>query len=85
MILPVYAYGQSVLKRVATDVDPADPKLEKLLADMWETMYHADGVGLAAPQIGKSLRIFLVDTVQLERESSRRTPRPREASPSRRR
>ena len=68
MILPVYAYGQSVLKRVATDVDPADPELEKLLADMWETMYHADGVGLAAPQIGKSLRIFLVDTVQLERE-----------------
>ena len=68
MILPVFAYGQPVLKRVAADVDPADEKLPKLLEDMWETMYNADGVGLAAPQIGKSLRIFLVDTVQIERD-----------------
>ena len=68
MILPVYAYGHPVLKRVGVDVDPGDENLPKLLADMWETMYNADGVGLAAPQIGKSLRIFLVDTAQLEED-----------------
>jgi len=66
MILPVYAYGQAVLTRRAKDVDPEDASLPKLLEDMWETMYHASGVGLAAPQIGKALRIFLVDTEQLE-------------------
>ncbi len=66
MILPIYAYGQAVLKRVANDIDPADPALPELLENMWETMYHANGVGLAAPQIGKSVRVFLVDTVQLE-------------------
>ncbi len=68
MILPVYAYGQSVLKRRALDVDVTNTALPELLANMWETMYHASGVGLAAPQIGKSLRIFLVDTVQLQDE-----------------
>ena len=66
MILPVFAYGHPVLKRVAADVDPRDPKLATLLENMWETMYNANGVGLAAPQVGKSQRIFLVDTVQLE-------------------
>ncbi len=66
MILPIYAYGQAVLKRVANDVDPADPTLPALVANMWETMYEANGVGLAAPQIGKSVRVFVVDTVQLE-------------------
>jgi peptide deformylase len=65
MILPVYAYGQPVLKRRATDVDVTNTALPELLANMWETMYHANGVGLAAPQIGKSMRIFLVDTIQL--------------------
>ena len=67
MILPVYAYGHPVLKRVGRDVDPADETLPKLLADMWETMYHAEGIGLAAPQIGKSLRVFLVDTEQIDK------------------
>ncbi len=66
MILPIYAFGQAVLKRVANDVALDDPTLTPLLENMWETMYHANGVGLAAPQIGKSLRIFLVDTIQLE-------------------
>lgn len=64
MILPVYAYGQPVLKKVAKNVDLNDKDLGPLIADMWETMYHAQGIGLAAPQIGRSLRIFLVDTVQ---------------------
>ena len=68
MILPVYAYGQSVLKKRATDVDVTSTALPELLANMWETMYHASGVGLAAPQIGKSMRIFLVDTIQLSDE-----------------
>ena len=64
MILPVYAYGQPILKKVAKDVNLDNPELGPLIADMWETMYNAQGIGLAAPQIGRSLRIFLVDTVQ---------------------
>ena len=51
MILPVVAYGDPVLKRVADDIDKDYPEFEKLLEDMWETMYNAEGVGLAAPQI----------------------------------
>jgi len=62
MILPIYAYGQSVLKKKAVDIGSDYPGLEKLIADMWETMYHAEGIGLAAPQIGKSIRLFVVDT-----------------------
>ncbi len=61
MILPVVAYGHPVLKRVAEDVPPDYPDLKKFLADMWETMYQSDGVGLAAPQVNRSLRIFVVD------------------------
>jgi peptide deformylase len=65
MILPIYAYGQPVLKKVAEDIGPDYPGLEQLIADMKETMYHASGVGLAAPQIGKSIRLFIVDSVQI--------------------
>jgi len=62
MIYPIVAYGDPVLRKKATDI-PADyPKLKELLENMWETMYDASGVGLAAPQIGKPVRIFLVDT-----------------------
>lgn len=68
MILPVYAYGHPVLKQRAIDVDPNEPAIQSLITDMWETMYHANGVGLAAPQIGQSMRIFLVDTLQLKGE-----------------
>jgi len=68
MILPVYAYGQPVLKEMGKEIDKDYPDFEKLLADMWETMYHASGVGLAAPQIGRSIRLFLVDTVQMMEE-----------------
>ena len=64
MILPVYAYGQPVLKKVGQVIETDFEGLENLLEDMWETMYHAQGVGIAAPQIGQSLRLFLVDTVQ---------------------
>jgi peptide deformylase len=66
MILPIYAYGNPVLKKEAKDISPDYPELPKLLEDMWETLYHANGIGLAAPQIGKPIRIFMVDTAQLD-------------------
>ena len=68
MILPIYAYGQTVLKRVAKDIPKDHPDLADLIENMWETMYQAKGVGLAAPQIGKSLRLFIVDTIQIMEE-----------------
>lgn len=68
MILSVYALGQPVLKKVGKEITPDYPNLEKMVSDMWETLYFANGVGLAAPQIGKSIRLFLVDTIQLEDE-----------------
>ena len=61
MILPIVAYGDPVLKKEAEEIDENYPDLQKLIADMFETMYHAKGVGLAAPQIGKSIRLFIVD------------------------
>ena len=70
MKLPIYAYGQPVLKKKAKPIDKDFPGFDTRLQNMWETMYHADGVGLAAPQIGKSIRLFLVDTVQMENEKS---------------
>jgi peptide deformylase len=61
MILPIVAYGDPVLKKEAEEIDQDYPNLEKLIEDMFETMYEASGVGLAAPQIGKSIRLFVVD------------------------
>jgi len=61
MILPIIAYGDPVLKKVAMDIDQDYPNLSELIANMFETMYNAYGVGLAAPQIGQSIRIFIVD------------------------
>ena len=61
MILPIVAYGDPVLKKEATEIEKDYPDLQKLIEDMFETMYHAKGVGLAAPQIGKSIRLFIVD------------------------
>ena len=66
MIYPIYGYGHSVLKKVAEDIDENFEALDKLIADMFETMYDSNGVGLACPQIGKPIRIFIIDTVQLE-------------------
>ncbi|MEO1518489.1 MAG: peptide deformylase [Bacteroidota bacterium] len=68
MILPIYAYGQPVLKKEAEDITADYPQLKELISDMWETMYKANGVGLAAPQIGRSIRLFMVDTVQMMEE-----------------
>jgi len=65
MKLPIYAYGHPVLKRVALPVEQMDEKFQAFIEDMWETMYQASGVGLAAPQVGISKRIFIVDTIQI--------------------
>lgn len=65
MILPIVAYGHPVLRKVADDIDADFPQLEKLIADMWETMYASSGVGLAAPQINKDVRLFVVDSQQV--------------------
>ncbi|WP_299014239.1 peptide deformylase [uncultured Polaribacter sp.] len=61
MILPIVAYGDPVLRKVAAEIDKDYPDLEKLIANMKETMYNASGVGLAAPQIGKAIRLFVID------------------------
>ena len=65
MILPIVAYGSPILRKVCADIDPAFPELEKLIADMWETMYNSNGVGLAAPQINKDIRLFVMDSEQI--------------------
>lgn len=65
MILPIVAYGHPVLRKVATAITPDYPNLEKFIADMWETMYASNGVGLAAPQVNKDIRLFMIDTEQI--------------------
>ncbi len=61
MILPIFAYGEPVLRKKGAVIDQEYPKLEELLENMFETMYEASGIGLAAPQIGHPIRLFLVD------------------------
>ena len=61
MILPIVAYGDPVLKKKAKEIDKDYPKLEELINNMWDTMYNAYGVGLAAPQIGLPIRMFMID------------------------
>lgn len=68
MIRPVYIYGTPVLRKIATDITPDYPNLKELIADMFETMYHSDGIGLAAPQIGISIRLFVIDASPLEED-----------------
>lgn len=60
MILPIFTYGMSVLRKESVDISPDYPGLKQLIADMFETMYHSDGVGLAAPQIGKAIRLVVI-------------------------
>ncbi len=62
MILPIVAYGAPVLRKTAVEITPDYPQLDKLIADMWETMNASNGVGLAAPQISKDIRLFIVDS-----------------------
>ncbi len=61
MILPIYIYGQPVLRKVAEDITPDYPQLPDLIKDMWETLAESDGIGLAAPQIGKAIRLVVID------------------------
>lgn len=67
MILPIIAYGHPTLRKVATDIKPDYPQLKKLIDDMWETMYASNGVGLAAPQVNRDIRLFIADTEQMFR------------------
>ena len=66
MILPVRAFGDPVVRQKCSNIDNNDNAFSQFLENMWETMYNARGVGLAAPQVGKAIRLFLVDSLQLE-------------------
>ena len=68
MILPIVAYGHPVLRKVAHDIDKDYPGLSKLIEDMWETLYASSGVGLAAPQVNKDIRLFVIDSEQIFRQ-----------------
>lgn len=68
MILPITAYGHPVLKKVAADIDQDYPELDQLISDMFETMYAASGIGLAAPQVNRSIRLFIVDATSIADE-----------------
>ena len=70
MILPIVAYGSPVLKKVAKEISSEYPKLNVLIDNMYETMYNAYGVGLAAPQIGLPIRIFIVDATPFADDES---------------
>ena len=61
MIYPIYVYGSSVLRQVSEDITPDYPELKNFIEDMFATMYETDGVGLAAPQVGRAIRLFVVD------------------------
>lgn len=61
MILPIYAYGHPILRKETEEIEELNAEVKKLIADMFETMYGSRGVGLAAPQIGQALRLFIVD------------------------
>lgn len=65
MIFPIVAYGSPVLRKVAHDIDEDYPDLQKFIADMWETMYASNGVGLAAPQVNREIRLFVMDSEQI--------------------
>ena len=68
MVYPIVIYGHPILRKVAEDINKDYPELDKLIADMFETMYVSEGMGLAAPQIGKSIRIFVIDSKPLEED-----------------
>ena len=61
MVLPIYIYGQPVLRKVAQDITPDYPELEQFIKDMWETLASSEGIGLAAPQVGRAVRVVVID------------------------
>jgi peptide deformylase len=65
MILPIVAYGAPVLRKMCKEIEADFPGLDKLIEDMWETMYASNGVGLAAPQINRDIRLFVMDSMQI--------------------
>lgn len=65
MILPITAYGMPILRKKCVDINADYPDLSQLIEDMWETLYNSNGVGLAAPQVNKNIRLFIVDTQQV--------------------
>lgn len=79
MILPIVGFGHPILRTVAKDIDAEYPMLEKLIADMWDTMYASNGVGLAAPQINRAIRLFVIDSTQIfegmEEDEKKKYPR----------
>lgn len=68
MILPVTVYGDPLLRKISKDIDKDYPKFEQLTENMFETMYQADGVGLAAPQVGLNIRLFIIDATPMADE-----------------
>lgn len=68
MTYPIYVYGHPVLRKIAKEVEKDHPGLDTFIADMFETMYNSDGLGLAAPQIGRSWRIFVIDGEPLAKD-----------------
>lgn len=77
--MPIVAYGDPVLKKEAEEIDQDYPNLQQLIADMFETMYEASGVGLAAPQVGRSIRLFVVDGSPFAETDEDEEPDPRAA------
>lgn len=77
MILPITAYGDPVLREETEEIGSDYPQLKELIANMYETMYHASGVGLAAPQVGLPIRLFVVDTVQMFEDDEEEEPKPK--------
>ena len=66
MILPIYAYGAAILRKKTEEIEEITPEIQEFIANMWETMYEANGIGLAAPQVGRDLRLFIVDANDLD-------------------
>lgn len=77
MLLPIVAYGDPVLKKECEEIDEDYQGLKDLIANMWETMYNANGVGLAAPQVNQSIRMFIVDATPFADEEDEKNPDPK--------
>jgi len=65
MILPIVAYGATILRKISLPIAADHPQLDTIIEDMWETMYESNGVGLAAPQVNKNIRLFVMDSAQI--------------------
>jgi len=68
MVLPIYVYGHPLLRRVSQKIDRSYEGFDEFMVDMWDTMYKTDGIGLAAPQIGRSVRVFVIDADAMSKE-----------------